>query len=193
MTAVALDRRIDVSAGVNDDPLPGSGARWELVLPHRGRLLTMVGRRLPGADAEDCVQETLLRTALFANLDAGRVGAFLTTTALRLCVDYHRDQTRQRKLAQRFGAHDAPPPPDEVACDREFGRWMLAQLADLPERESAVMLARARGLSTAESARALNISTKAAESAFTRARNRLRAIQQQAEKRALNPIRATSS
>src|SRR4051794_10166902 len=45
-------------------------SHWDLVLPHRERLLRIALRRLPSLqDAEDCVQEALIRAACTANLD----------------------------------------------------------------------------------------------------------------------------
>lgn len=156
--------------------------RWDLVVAHRERLVRLVRARLsdPG-DVEDCVQEALLRTACFANLDEDRVGAFLTTTALRLCVDHYRGSERRRRLHLRAASVTAPPGPDEIACDRELGGRMLRHLRQLPERERDVLLARANGMSPAETAAALGISAKATESAFTRGRARLRRMFEQSE------------
>ncbi len=117
-----------------------------------------------------------MRTVCFAGLDETRVGAFLTTTALRLCADHYRGWERRRRLHLRTATVTAPPSPEEIACDRELGGRMLRHLPQLPERERAVLLARANGMSPAETAAALGISMKAAESAFTRGRARLRRL-----------------
>jgi RNA polymerase sigma factor (sigma-70 family) len=165
-------------------PSRGSPAadRWELVLAHQDRLHRLVRARLRDPhDVEDCVHETLVRAACFADLDESRIGAFLTTTALRLCVDHHRGRQRQRQLCIRIAAHGPAPGHEEAVCDRHLGGWLLAQIRRLPNRERQVLLARASGMSTAEAAVRFQISPKAAEGAFTRGRARLRRLCEQKE------------
>jgi len=159
---------------------PPGGRRWELVLAHHERLRRLVHARLRDPhDVEDCVHEALVRAASFAGLDEGRVGAFLTTTALRLCVDHYRGRQRQHRLRMRVAVGPPLPDPEEVVCDRHLGDWLMAQARRLPDRERQVMLARASGMSTAEAAVRFRISAKAAEGAFTRGRARLRRIYEQ--------------
>ncbi|MEU5751053.1 sigma-70 family RNA polymerase sigma factor [Streptomyces sp. NPDC047829] len=148
---------------------------WEEILQHRERLMRLVRRRLPSLqDAEDCVQETMARTAAHATLDRNRLGAFLTSVALRLCIDFHRDLERRGRLLHRAAFADTPGPGEEDVCDEDFGRWLLGQVRHLRGREQEIILARAKGISTAEFARLHDISLKAAEAAFTRGRARLR-------------------
>jgi RNA polymerase sigma-70 factor (ECF subfamily) len=150
---------------------------WEVIASHRERLMRLVRRRLPSAqDAEDCVQEAMLRAAAHNNLDQARIGPFLTTVALRLCVDHYRDLERRRSLLRRAAEARTPELPDEGVCDRDFGRWLLGQVDLLRGRERQVVLARAQGISTLEFARMHQISVKAAEGAFTRGRARLRLV-----------------
>jgi RNA polymerase sigma-70 factor (ECF subfamily) len=154
----------------------GGHDRWELLLPHRDRLMGLVRSRLRDRhDVEDCVQETLLRAAAFPTLNTQYVGGFLTTTALRLCVDHYRDNDRRRRLHLRLSFTEHIPGPEDTACDSAVGLWLLDEVKQLSGREREVLLARANGMSTAEAARRLRISRKAAESAFTRGRARLRA------------------
>lgn len=153
---------------------PFSGARWSLVLPHRERLVHIARRRLPNAaDAEDCANEALVRAAGFRNLDQRRVGQFLTTTVIRLCVDHHRARMRAERMMTRNFQAPFDPGPEDVVCDRAEARWLLAQAHRLRGRERQVMLARAAGRSTRQAADDLAISIKAAEGAFTRGRARL--------------------
>jgi RNA polymerase sigma factor (sigma-70 family) len=164
-------------------PRPAAG-RWELVLAHQDRLRRLVRARLyDPQDVEDCVHETLVRAACFAGLDESRVGAFLTTTALRLCVDHHRGRQRQHRLHIRVAALGPAPGHEDAVCDRQLGSWLLVQVRRLPERERQVLLARASGMSTAEAAVRFRISPKAAEGAFTRGRARLRRLCEQGEQR----------
>ena len=150
---------------------------WGEIAGHRERLMRLVRRRLPTAqDAEDCVQETMLRAAAHNNLDRERIGPFLTSVALRLCVDHYRELERRRRLVGRTAHVSRPELPDEDVCDEDFGRWLLRQVQQLRGRERQVMLARADGISTMEFARMHQISLKAAEGAFTRGRARLRLV-----------------
>ncbi|GHE55366.1 DNA-directed RNA polymerase sigma-70 factor [Streptomyces spiralis] len=150
---------------------------WDVIAGHRERLMRLVRRRLPNAqDAEDCVQEAMLRAAAHGNLDRERIGPFLTSVALRLCVDHYREQERRHRLLRRAAEARVPELPDEGVCDQDFGRWLLGQVDLLRGRERQVVLARAQGISTLEFARMHQISVKAAEGAFTRGRARLRLV-----------------
>lgn len=150
---------------------------WDVIAGHRERLMRLVRRRLPNVqDAEDCVQEAMLRAAAYDDLDPERVGPFLTSVALRLCVDHYRELERSRRLLRRAADVRAPEMPDEGVCDKDFGRWLLSQVHLLRGRERQVVLARAHGISTLEFARMHQISVKAAEGAFTRGRARLRLV-----------------
>jgi RNA polymerase sigma-70 factor (ECF subfamily) len=144
-------------------------------LEHRERLQRLVRARLSEpCDVEDLVHEALIRAACFADLDETRVGALLTTTALRLCADIYRTRSRQRRLLGRIGVATPVPGPEEIVCDRQLGRWLMEHVQQLPSRERQILLARASGLSTTEAASRFQISAKAAECAFTRGRARLR-------------------
>lgn len=137
--------------------------------------MRLVRRRLPShQDAEDCVQETMARAAAHSALDRNRLGPFLTSVAIRLCIDFYRDMERRSRLLQRAAVLDDPGTTEEDVCDEDFGRWLLGQVRQLRGREQQVILARVAGISTAEFARMNNISIKAAEAAFTRGRARLR-------------------
>jgi RNA polymerase sigma factor (sigma-70 family) len=150
--------------------------RWDLLTPHADRLRRLVRSRLGNsADVEDCVQETMIRAASFANLDENRIGAFLTATALRICVDHYRDRDRQLRLQRRLAFTDGSATPEEAVCERQLGSWLLSRVHHLPTRERDIILARATGMSTRQAAHHHRISLKAAESAFTRGRSRLRA------------------
>ncbi|MQY22617.1 RNA polymerase sigma factor [Nocardia macrotermitis] len=157
--------------------------RWAIVLRERERLLGLARGRLgAGGDAEDCVQEAMIRVATYDRLDETRLSALLTTVTLRLCVDSLRRSTRDANLARRSwqgGAIAQAESAEYRICERAAGRWLLGYVERLGTREREVLLARASGLSTAEAACELAISHKSAESAFTRARRRLRTAYEQ--------------
>ncbi|MEU9857884.1 sigma-70 family RNA polymerase sigma factor [Streptomyces sp. NPDC047974] len=148
--------------------------RWELLLPHQDRLRGLAWMRLSSRqDVEDCVQEAMLRAALHRDLDEDRVGPFLTSVVLRLCVDVHRHRERSRRHLHRLHPEPAQG-PEETVCVAAEAAWLLQQVRRLGGRERDIILARIEGTSTREAAGRLGISVKAAEGAFTRARARLR-------------------
>jgi RNA polymerase sigma-70 factor (ECF subfamily) len=148
---------------------------WPALLCHRERLQRLVRRRLGHTDeVDDCVQEVLIRAATFADLDESRLGKLLTSIALRLCVDNYRSRVRQWQLVSRSVVEHAIG-PEEAVCEQAMGSWLLRQVGELSQREQEVIMARAQGMTTAQAAVSLGISHKSAESAYTRARARLRA------------------
>jgi RNA polymerase sigma-70 factor (ECF subfamily) len=151
----------------------GTPERWELLGPHRDRLIRLAASRFNAHEAEDVAHEALLRAYAFENLDDERVGSFLTSVTLRLCVDWHRASTRARRAYGRLRADAHHEGPEERVCDKLAGGWLMRLLDGLPARERSVLLARAGGLSTSETAMQLGITHKAAESAFTRGRAKL--------------------
>ena len=150
--------------------------RWQLVLPHRDRLLRLArGLVADPGDAEACVQEALTRCVTFDGLDEANVVAFLVATTRRLCMDHHRGRARDHRLAARLsGRVTVEPPPEEAVCDRAEAAWVHERLADLPQRQRAVALARASGLSPQEIADRLAVSYKTVETLLYRVRTRAR-------------------
>jgi RNA polymerase sigma-70 factor (ECF subfamily) len=182
MPAPYFEHRLDLSEAAS---VPGRECeeqrrtrRWNLIIGERDRLLRLARSRLGGSlDAEDCVHEALVRAVTFERLDERRIGAFLTTITVHACIDHQRRVTRDRHLIERMpiaGAATVAESDEPRLCDRAAGRWLLGKVSALGAREQQVMLARALGMSTAEAAQQLRISHKSAESAFTRARSRLR-------------------
>jgi RNA polymerase sigma-70 factor (ECF subfamily) len=150
--------------------------RWALVTPHREHMLAVARRRCASPeDAEDCAHEAMLRVAQFESLDPARVEALLTSITTRLAVDLHRVRTRERRYQPRLvHVPEQQAPPDEAALDADEARWLAAQVSLLPDRERAVFEQRAAGYSATETAARLRLSYKSVESAFTRARSRMR-------------------
>jgi RNA polymerase sigma factor (sigma-70 family) len=167
-----------VSTGTREADGTWSGPddrRWLLILSYREHVTRLVRSRLWNAqDVDDCVQEVLLRAVMFQRLDEDRVGAFLTTTALRLCVDYYRDWDRQRRLRLRVAFVERSAGPEENIVEADLGRWILEQANQLHGREQQIMLARAEGMTNRQIADRYGLTAKAVESAFTRGRARLR-------------------
>jgi RNA polymerase sigma factor (sigma-70 family) len=154
----------------------GLDERWALVVPHREHLVAIAARRCPTQqDAEDCAHEAMLRAVGYRQLDPARVGALLTAIVLRVSADLARRRGAELRGRPRLAMVPAQlVPPDEAVLDHDEARWLAEQLERLPAREREVFEHRAAGLSAAETARLLALSYKSVESAFTRARGRLR-------------------
>lgn len=154
---------------------PDLAERWRLLVPHRDALLRIArARTMNEQDAEDCVQEALLRAALHEGLDPHRVGAFLGSTVVRLCVDLHRSRERAGRLRPRLaGTWLSDGGPEEQVCDMAEGNWLRGRCGTLSERERSVLLARAAGLSLPDAACHLQLTYKATATALARARRRL--------------------
>ena len=156
---------------------PPLDQRWQLVLPHREHLLVVARRRCASSgDAEDCVHDALLRAVCYAALEPSRVAALLTALVLRAAADQarrrhveHRGRLRLVLLPAQVGTA-----PEEAALDGAEARWLAGEVRRLPHRERDVLACRASGLDPGQTARSLRLSGKAVESAFTRARQRLR-------------------
>lgn len=150
--------------------------RWDLVLPHRARLLA-IARHLvhdPG-DAEACVQEALTRCVTFPGLDESNVAGFLVVTTRRLCADHYRAHARATRVTAKLTARTPDEPGiDEAVCDRAEAAWVTERLADLPARQRDVALARAAGHSPQEIAEHLAVSYKTVETLLYRVRVRAR-------------------
>jgi RNA polymerase sigma-70 factor (ECF subfamily) len=150
--------------------------RWELVLPHEQRLRRIALRRLASRDeVDDVVQEAMLRAVTFERLDPDYAGQFLTSVTVRLCADVQRDRVRQLRVGVRDALSTVEPhDPHEAVLDVAEARWLYAECLKLPPRESAVVLARANGLSVRVVAGSLGLGMKTAEAALTQARCRIR-------------------
>jgi RNA polymerase sigma-70 factor (ECF subfamily) len=148
--------------------------RWLNVCSHRERLLRLARVRV-GDDAEDVVQEAMLRAATFENLDEERLGELLTAITVRLCVDEHRRRNRTAQLQQRMPADRMEEPgADEQVCARAEAEWAAHVVRTLPTMQRAVVEARADGLTFDEIAERHDLSYKAVESLAARARSVVR-------------------
>jgi hypothetical protein len=107
---------------------PPRESRWELLLPHRLRLLRLAQRRLSNReDAEDCVQDALIRAACAAHLDetqgehAGSAGPFFTRGSTPVAV--HARQVQQHGEAD---CHYCPGGPRDRGVPRRAARTAAA-------------------------------------------------------------------
>lgn len=152
-------------------------ARWRAVATMRPMLVRIgLAQGVSLEDAEDAAQEALVRAVTSDNLDMTRAEAWLTRVTQRLCIDRHRQRTRDERLQLRIAPVDALcPSPEDAVCDQALGEWALRHADLLAPRERDVLFARADGHDAAAAAHLLGLTYKSAESAYTRARAKMRA------------------
>jgi DNA-directed RNA polymerase specialized sigma24 family protein len=154
----------------------GSDDRWRILEEQRPRLLRLlVNRGTPLADAEDCVQETLLRASLLTSVDERTVRALLTTIAVNLATDVHRREARARRLHPRL-LPGAGASPDEIALDRFAAASAVESARSLSTTERAVLSDVADGFRPREIASRMGVPAKTVHLALYRARKSLRAL-----------------
>ena len=153
-----------------------TGERWQRMWSHREELLKVARRRSVSAeDAEDAVHEAMLRAAEHADVEDERLGAWLTTVTMRLCVDRHRQAKRDVEVHSRPAlAAPGPVPVEEVVCDRAEADWVAERSRQLPARQARALRLRSEGREVEEIAREMGIGYEAVESLLARARRTLR-------------------
>src|SRR5262245_47824099 len=113
---------------------------WPEIAAHRERLVRIARRRCASReDAADVVSEALLRAATFEGLDRRRVGAFLTTVTIRLCVDLYRDAERSQRAVRKLDVGVVPDPEDGLVRAAE-AEQLGSLLRRLPEKQRAVLV-----------------------------------------------------
>ncbi|MBT2455952.1 sigma-70 family RNA polymerase sigma factor [Streptomyces sp. ISL-86] len=163
---------------ISDSGQSGMSAyRWQQIWSHREQLLKVARRRsMSLQDAEDAVHEAMVRAAECPHLDGDRLGAWLTSVTVRLCVDRFRQLSRDAEVHTR-SALTAPGQVtvEEAVCDRAEARWLAGRSRDLPARQAEALRLKAEDLDVAQVAGQLGLSYRAVESLLVRARRTLRA------------------
>ncbi|MBT2453172.1 sigma-70 family RNA polymerase sigma factor [Streptomyces sp. ISL-43] len=170
---MATDRHHPHPAEPGDD---SAHLRWQRMWGHREQLLKVARRRSMSAeDAEDAVQEAMLRGAQHTHLDEARLGAWLTTVTMRLCVDRYRQVHREAQLSgtPKLTA-PGPVPVDEAVCDRAEARWLAFRSRELPARQAEALRLKSQERDVGQIAREMGLSYEAVESLLARARRTLR-------------------
>jgi RNA polymerase sigma-70 factor, ECF subfamily len=113
---------------------------------HRVELKAYCGRMLGStSDAEDAVQETLLRAWRGAERFEGRAAlrTWLYRIATNVCFDTAKARSRRAipvEQASELTPDEGEPDPAELALTRENARLaLIAAVATLPERQRAVL------------------------------------------------------
>ncbi|MFP8963873.1 RNA polymerase sigma factor [Streptomyces nanhaiensis] len=151
--------------------------RWQLLWSHREQLLRVARRRSPSLeDAEDAVHEALLRAWENPQVEDERLGAWLTTVTVRLCVDRHRQISREAEVGSRSTlAAPGAPPVEDVVCDRAEASWVATRSVELPPRQAEALWLKAEDLDVGQVARKMGLSYRTVESLLARARRTMRA------------------
>lgn len=157
----------------------GDRRAFERIVMRHAPLALRVARRLaPDREsAEDIAQEALVRAWTRAgDFDASRARftTWLYRIVVNLAIDLRR-RSRPERLADRFEAADPAPGAEErlQLHERDAALWRAREA--LPARQrAALVLVYDEGLSGAQAARVLGVSTKAVERLLARARSYLR-------------------
>ncbi|MGH4024235.1 MAG: RNA polymerase sigma factor [Pseudonocardiaceae bacterium] len=165
-----------------DSPEPlATSTRWARIWTFRPLLLKVARNRCAtGEDAEDAVQEAMLRAAQHPEIPDDRLQPWLIAVTTRLCVDGHRRRANEagrwaragaQPVVEEFGQH-----PEEEACDRSEASWVASKADELlPPRQAEALHLTAEGRDVQQVATEMGVNYRAAESLLARARRTLRA------------------
>jgi len=150
--------------------------RWERMWSHREQLLKVARRRsMSPEDAEDAVHEAMLRAAERPDLDDERLGGWLTTVTMRLCVDRYRQVNREAEVHRSPTlAAPGPVPVEEAVCDRAEANWLAVRSGELPARQAEALRLKSEDLDVGQVAVRMGLSYRTVESLLARARRTLR-------------------
>lgn len=167
------DRRLVAAFQAGD-----SDAFAQIVGAHQSSLTAEARRRLRSSgDAEDAVQETLLRAYLALDRFGGeyRLHAWLSRILANVCADTGARQSAELRLVDRLGPpRDEAPPADEGIGDAEQHRTIKEAVNSLPESyRMAFVLREIEELTYAEVAEKMGISETNARARVHRARRSL--------------------
>ncbi|MER6083741.1 sigma-70 family RNA polymerase sigma factor [Streptomyces sp. NPDC001833] len=151
--------------------------RWLRMWSQREQLLRVARRRsVSQEDAEDAVHEAMLRAAERPDLDDERLGAWLTTVTMRLCVDRHRQVNREAEVGSRPTlVAPGPVPVEDAVCDRAEAKWLAVRSGELPARQAEALRLKSEDLDVGQVAARMGLSYRTVESLLARARRTLRA------------------
>ncbi|MEX2971460.1 sigma-70 family RNA polymerase sigma factor [Streptomyces sp. C184] len=153
-----------------------SDERWQRMWSHREHLLRVARRRsMSVEDAEDAVHEAMVRAMENPHVEEERLGAWLTTVTMRLCVDRYRQVNREAEVGTRSTlTPHAFAPVDEVVCDRAEAKWLANRSGELPARQAEALWLKSEDLDVGQVARKMGLSYRTVESLLARARRSMR-------------------
>jgi RNA polymerase sigma factor (sigma-70 family) len=163
--------------GSCEGPADGSDARWQRIWSEREQLLKVARRRsVCVEDAEDAVHEAMVRAWERPDLDESRVGAWLTTVTVRLCVDRRRQVSRETDVQGLVPAASWQSSVEEAVCDRLEANWLAQRSSELPPRQAHALWLKSSNLDVAQVAEEMGLSYRTVESLLARGRRTLRRL-----------------
>lgn len=174
---------MSANAGVQNTASSAQDELWSELVAMRPKLLAIARRRTSSSqDAEDAVQDALIRIATLAPEDRSKLEGLLVATLTNICVDQHRRKAREHRRSVRLVSRVDlyADQPDEAVCDRAEASWLVQHIGILSRREQEVVDLVAEGHTLHETAARLGVSYKAVHSALLRARATIMAILQAA-------------
>ena len=152
----------------------------EVVLARfQGELRGFIARRVPGPDADDVLQETLLRLHLGLGglRDAERLGPWVYRVARSAIIDHHRRQRARPRLVVQEEAPELLPEHPEPEARARLMACVEPFLLGLPaEQAEALRLTDLGGLSQAEAARRLGLPMPTLRARVQRGRRGMRRL-----------------
>jgi RNA polymerase sigma-70 factor (ECF subfamily) len=173
-----------------------AGAFEEIVRRYQGRLLTVLENLVGSRElAEDLAQDVFLRVfrARLRYVPQAKFSTWLFTIANNVAKNAHRSRSRRKEVhvAPNGTGAFAANPLEQMAQEasgmmptRQLDKVERAQMVRLAmetlnERQRmAVLLSKFEGMSYADIALTMNLSTSAVKSLLTRARNNLKSVLQ---------------
>jgi len=155
---------------------------YRIFLNTRPQIQRFLGQRIRCQDtAADLLQDLYLRLLLLTPPPSSEVEvrAWLFTVASNLSIDYLRSEKRHAELLDQYLGHNAEADhsmePERVTQAQDQLQKLQSALAQLPDLCAEVLyLSRVEGLSHAEIARQLGISSSWVEKQLARALNHCR-------------------
>lgn len=145
----------------------------------QGELRGFIARRVPGPDADDVLQETLLRLHLGVGglRDSERLAPWVYRVARNAVLDHRRRQrTRPRLVAEEEAPEPLPESPEPEARAR-LAACVEPFLLGLPDEQAeALRLTDLGGLSQAEAARRLGLPLPTLRARVQRGRRGMRRL-----------------
>lgn len=165
------------------DVAPGPGAasgtssweqRWASLLPHRDSAVRLARSRGAGADAEDVVQEALLRAASHPGLDLNRAKSYLAKIVVNLVIDLHRQSAKEDRLRTHAGLVPSPQLDNEVVEDRDLARQATQLVSAMAPELRTILFLRRDGATWTQVGQMLGEPPTKAEMRYRRAMRPLR-------------------
>lgn len=151
----------------------------EFISRHLNMLYSIAYRmQMNRADAEDVVQETMMRVWQNAHMwdrDGGAsVRTWIYTITHNICIDSKRKTTRRPHLELLEEPEDKGLSADKLVQKKQARRLVMEAINELPENQkTAIIFCHYQKLSNSEAAEVMGSTVKAVESLLVRAKKSL--------------------